>query len=227
VTLPGWLTSARTTVDEAITAQSSRQKHETAAEAQAALNESLADLTALQTAVQTARDAGWLDGVPDHHGAGPAVAALLSKGPQRAEVNRLQTALPRFADQAKRTVTDAWTARIRSEVGGIDDLLALAEVLGRIPGHQGQQDKLTRALQPVRTLMRSLPAPTSEKELKSAAEQVDAAFNDAFGDTEVRQFLLAASRSGARLDQLTPTVLTWIQQNKAADLVRVSIGSAP
>ena len=119
---------------------------------------------------------------------------------------------------------DAWAARIRDQVGGIDDLLALADVLGRIPDHEEQQGMLTKALQPVRKLMVSLPTPTSEEDLKSVAEAVEAAFKNAFGDAEVREFLLAASRSGAGLDQLTPTVRTWIEQSGAAHLLRISIG---
>jgi hypothetical protein len=225
MTLPHWLTSARETLDAAISAESNRQRQEVATDAQSELEARLGELLGLEVAVKVGREAGWFDCVWDSHGAGLAVDALVSKGPQRTEVNRLQTSLPAFVADARRHVTDAWIARVHSSVGRIEDLRALIEALGRIPGHQGQQKMLTTALQPVQKLMRSLPNSSSEKELKSVGEAVEAAFKKAFGDVEVREFLLAASRSGARLDQLTPTVRAWIEENKADDLVRVSIGS--
>ncbi len=226
MTLPGWLTSARETVDAAISAESSRQWREVALEARSELEERLGELIALEVAVKVGRDGDWFDCVWDSRGAGLAVEALVSKGPQRAAVNRLQTSLPAFVADAKRTVTDAWIARIHDQVGRADDLSVLAEVLGRIPDHEEQQEMLTAALRPIKKLMGSLPTSTSEQDLTSAAEAVDAAFKNAFGDVEVREFLLAASRSGADLHQLTRTVLAWIEENGGANLLRISIGPA-
>jgi hypothetical protein len=224
VTLPAWLTSARETIDEAITAESSRQQQEVASDAQAALDDHLDELTALATAVQAGRAAGWLgSAVADPRGAGPAVDALIAKGPRRAEVSRLQTALPVFVQEARRTVGAAWLERIRDQVGGLNDLQALVGVLDQIPGRLDRQAALKKALQPVTELTETLPTPASEAQLASASAVVDAAFRDAFGDDEVREFMLAASRSGANLAQLTPTVKAWIDENGAADLMRVSI----
>jgi hypothetical protein len=225
VTLPAWLTLAREIIDQAIGAESSKQQQEVAGDAQAALDEHLGELTALALAVQVGRGAGWLHAaVPDLRGVGPAIDALIAKGPRRAEVSRLQTALPVFVQEARRTVGAAWMARIRDQVGGISDLQVLVRVLGQIPGRQDQQGMLEHALLPVNQLMGGLPTLASEADLASAAAAVDAAFRNAFGDAEVREFLLAASRSGARLDQLTPTVRAWIEENGAADLMCVSIG---
>ena len=94
MTLPDWLTLARETLDEAISVESTKQRQAAAIEAQTELDARLDDLIALEVAVQTGRNSGWLGAVPDNHGAGPAVGALVSKGPQRAEVSRLQTSLP-------------------------------------------------------------------------------------------------------------------------------------
>jgi hypothetical protein len=227
MTLPAWLTSARETIDEAIAAESSKQQQEVASDARAVLDEQLGELTALAVAVQAGRGAGWLDGaVPDLRGAGQAVDALIARGPRRAEVSRLQTALPVFVQEARRTVGAAWMVRIRDQVGGISDLRALADVLDQIPNRQDQQIALRQALRPVNQLMDTLPTPASEAALAAAAAAVDAAFRHAFGDAEVRNFLLAASRSGASLAQLTPAVRAWIEENGAADLMRVSIGPA-
>jgi len=132
VTLPGWLTSARETVDAAISAESSRQWREVALEARSELEERLGELIALEVAVKVGRDGDWFDCVWDSRGAGLAVEALVSKGPQRAAVNRLQTSLPAFVADAKRTVTDAWIARIHDQVGRADDLSA-----GPNPGPRG------------------------------------------------------------------------------------------
>lgn len=225
MTLPAWLTSARETIDEAIVAESSRQQQEVANDAQVALDDHLDELTALATAVQVGRAAGWLgSAVADPRGAGPAVDELIAKGPRRAEVSRLQTALPVFVEEARRTVGAAWSTRIHNRVGRLSDLQALVGVLDRIPGRQDRQAALKKALQPVTKLMQTLPTPASEAELWSASAAVDAAFRNAFGDDEVREFLLSASRSGASLAQLTPTVKAWIDENGAADLIRVSIG---
>jgi hypothetical protein len=225
--LPAWLITARETIDEAIAAESSKQQQEVASDARAVLDEQLGELTALAVAVQVGRGAGWLEAaVPDLRGAGPAVDALIARGPRRAEVSRLQTALPVFVQEARRTVGAAWMARIRDQVGGISDLQARADVLGQIPNRQDQQIALSQALQPVNQLMDTLPTPASEAALASAADAVDAAFRNAFGDAEVREFLLAASRSGASLAQLTPAVRAWIAENGAADLMRVNIGPA-
>jgi hypothetical protein len=227
VTLPAWLTSAREIIDEAIAAESTKQQQQVASDAQAVLDDHLGELTDLALAVQAGRGAGWLPAaVSDYRGAGPAIDALLAKGPRRAEVSRLQTALPIFVEEARRAVSAAWIARIRDRVGGISDMQVLAGVLGQIPGHQEQQGILEQALRPVNQLTDTLPTSGSEAALASAAAAVDAAFRNAFGDAEVREFLLAASRSGARLDQLTPTVRAWIEENGAADLMRISIGPA-
>jgi hypothetical protein len=227
VTLPVWLTSARETIDEAIAAESSKQQQEVASDARATLDDHLDELTGLATAVRAGRAAGWLAGaMADPRGAGPAVDGLIAKGPRRAEVSRLQTALPVFVEEARRTVGAAWSERIRERVGGLSDLQALVGVLDKIPGRQDRQAVLKEALQPVIELMHTLPTPTSEADLASASATVDAAFRNAFGDTEVREFLLAASRSGASLAQLTPTVRAWIDKNGAADLMHVSIGPA-
>jgi hypothetical protein len=227
VRLPVWLTSARGTIDEAIAAESSRQQQEVASDAQAALNDHLDELTALAIAVQVGQAAGWLVDIvvdPRGAGAGPAVDALIAKGPRRAEVNRLQTALPVFVQEARRTVGAAWLARIRDQVGGLSDLKALVGVLDQIPDSQDRQAALKKALQSVTELTDTLPTPASETKLASVGAEVDAAFRNAFGDAEVREFLLAASRSGASLGQLTPTVRAWIEENGAANLMRVSIG---
>ena len=166
MTLPIWLTSARETIDDAIAAESSKQQQEVASDAQAALDEHLDELTALALAVQAGRVAGWLGGAgADPRGAGPAVDALIAKGPRRAEVSRLQTALPVFVEQARRTVGAAWIARIRDQVGGLNDLQALVGVLDQIPGRQDQQAVLEKALQPVIKLMDTLPTSTSEADL--------------------------------------------------------------
>ena len=227
MTLPVWLTSARETIDEAIAAESSKQQQEVASDAQAALDEHLDELTALAVAVKAGRAAGWLGGaVADPRGAGSAVDALIAKGPRRAEVSRLQTGLPVFVDQARRTVGVAWLARIRDQVGGLTDLQALVGVLDQIPNRQDQQSVLEKALQPVIKLRDTLPTPTSEANLASAGSVMEAAFRNAFGDAEVRDFLLAASRSGASVAQLTPTVRAWIEENGAADLMRISIRPA-
>ena len=227
MTLPAWLTSARETIDEAIAAESSKQQQEVASDAQAALDDHLDELSALATAVQAGRAAAWLGGaVADPRGAGPAVDALIAKGPRRAEVSRLQTALPVFVEQARRTVGAAWNERIRVQVGGLSDLQSLVGVLDQIPNRQDQQSVLERALQPVIKLRDTLPTPTSEADLASAGSVMEAAFRNAFGDAEVRDFLLAASRSGASLAQLTPTVRAWIEENGAADLMRVTIRPA-
>jgi hypothetical protein len=227
VTLPVWLTLARETIDEAIAAESSKQQQEVAGDAQAALDDHLDELTALAVAVKAGRAAGWLSGaVADSRGAGPAVDALIAKGPRRAEVSRLQTALPVFVEQARSTVGAAWAERIRDQVGGLNDLQTLVRVLDQIPGRQNQQAVLKRALQPVIKLRDTLPTATSEADLASAGAAVDAAFRQAFGNTEVREFLLAAARSGASLAQLTPTVWAWIEENGAADLMRVTIRPA-
>lgn len=228
MTLPVWLTSARETVDEAIAAESSKQQQEVSIDAQAALDEYLDELTALAKAVKAGRAAGWLgDVMADSRGAAPAIEALIAKGPRRAEVSRLQTALPVFVEEARRTVGSAWIARIHDRVGRLSDLQALVGVLDRLPGRQDRQTALKKALQPVTDLMQTTPGPTSEADLASASASVDAAFRDAFGDAEVREFLLAASRSGASLDQLTSAVRAWIDENGAGDLMRVSIGSEP
>lgn len=227
MTLPVWLTSARETIDAAIAAESSRRQQELVSDAQAALNDHLDELTALATAVQVGRAAGWLgNAMADPRGAGPAVDALITKGPRRAEVSRLQTALPVFVQQARQTIGAAWIARIRDQVGGLTDLRALVRVLDQIPDQQDRQAMLKKALQPVTKLRDTLPTSTSEADLASAGAAVDAAFRNAFGNAEVREFLLAASRSGASLAQLTPTVRAWIEENGAADLMRVSIESA-
>jgi hypothetical protein len=223
VTLPEWLTSARETIDEAIVAQSSRQQQEVASDAQAALDDHLDELTDLAMAVQAGRAAGWLGAVADPRGAGPALDALIAKGPRRAEVSRLQTALPVFVEQARRTVGAAWNERIRDQVGGLSDLQALVGVLDQIPNRHDQQSVLEEALQPVIKLRDTLPTPTSEADLASVGSVMETAFRNAFGDAEVRDFLLAASRSGASLAQLTPTVKAWIEENGAADLMRVII----
>ena len=224
MTLPVWLTSARETIDEAIAAESSKQQQEVASDAQAALGDHLDELSALATAVQAGRAAGWLRGaVADPRGAGPAVDALIAKGPRRAEVSRLQTALPVFVEQARRTVGAAWNERIRDQVGGLSDLQALVGVLDQILNRQDQQSVLEKALRPVIKLRDTLPTPTSEADLASAGAAMEAAFRNAFGDAEVRDFLLAASRSGASLAQLTPAVRAWIEENGAADLMRVTI----
>lgn len=227
MTLPAWLTSARETIDEAIAAESSKQQQEVASDAQAALDDHLDELSALATAVQAGRAAGWLGGaVADPRGAGPAVDALIAKGPRRAEVSRLQTALPVFVEQARRTVGAAWNERIRDQVGGLSDLQALVGVLDQILNRQDQQSVLEKALRPVIKLRDTLPTPTSEADLASAGSVMEAAFRNVFGDTEVRDFLLAASRSGASLAQLTPAVRAWIEENGAADLMRVTIRPA-
>lgn len=225
MTVPAWLTSAREIIDEAIVAESSRQQQEVANDAKAALDDYVDELTSLATAVQAGRAAGWLGStVADPRGARPAVDALIAKGPRRAEVSHLQTALPVFVQEARRTVGAAWHTRIHDRVGRLSDLQALVSVLKRLPGRQDRQAALTKALQPITELMQTLPGPTSEADLTSAGTAVDAAFRDAFGDAEVREFLLAASRSGASLAQLTPTVRAWIEENGAEDLLRVSMG---
>jgi hypothetical protein len=227
VTLPVWLTTARETIDDAIAAESSKQQQEVASEAQVVLDDQLDELTVLARAVQAGRAAGWLGGAAaDPRGAGSAVDALIAKGPRRAEVSRLQTALPIFVEQARRTVGAAWNERIRVQVGGLSDLQALVGVLDQIPNRQDQQSVLEKALQPVIKLRDTLPTPTSEADLASAGSVMEAAFRNAFGDAEVRNFLLAASRSGASLAQLTPTVRAWIEENGAADLMRVTIRPA-
>lgn len=227
MTLPAWLTSAREIIDEAIAAESSKQQQEVAIDAREALDDYLDELTDLATAVQAGRDAGWLDGaMADPRSAGSAIDALIAKGARRAEVSHLQTALPVFVEEVRRTVGAAWSIRIRDQVGGVSDLQALVGVLDQIPGRQNQQSVLEKALQPVIKLMNTLPTPTAEADLTSAGIAVDAVFRNAFGDVEVREFLLAASRSGASLAQLTPTVRAWIEENGAADLMRVSIGPA-
>ena len=129
-----------------------------AGDARAALDDHLDELTGLATAVQVGRAAGWLvDAMVDPRGAGPAVDALIAKGPRRAEVNRLQTALPVFVEEARRTVGAAWSARIRDRVGGVSDLQALVGVLDQIPGRQDRQAVLENALQSVIKLIRTLP----------------------------------------------------------------------
>jgi hypothetical protein len=227
VTVPIWLTSARETIDEAVAAESNKDQQEVVGDAQAALDDHLAELTDLAVAVKAGRAAGWLSGgMPDPRGAGPAVDALIARAPRRAEVSRLQTALPVFVEQARGTVGAAWIARIRDQVGGLSDLEALVDVLDRIPHHRDRQAVLKRALQPINKIIRTMPTPTSEAELASAAAAVDAAFQNSFGNAEVREFLLAASRSGASLAQLTPIVMAWIEENGAADLMRVTIRPA-
>ena len=118
--------------------------------------------------MQVGRAAGWLAGaMADPRGAGSAVDALIAKGPRRAEVSRLQTALPLFVEEARRTVGAAWIARIRDRVGGLSDLQALVGVLDKIPGRQDRQAALKEALQPVTKLMHTLPGrrpkPTSRQ----------------------------------------------------------------
>lgn len=227
MTLPVWLTLARETIDEAIAAESSKQQQEVAGDAQTALDDHLDELTALAVAVQAGRAAGWLSGaVADPRGAGLAVDALIAKGPRRAEVSRLQTALPVFVEQTRGIVGAAWADRIRDRVGGLNDLQALVRVLEQIPDRQDQQAALKKALQPVIKLRDTMPTATSEADLASAAAAVDAAFRDAFGNAEVREFLLAASRLGASLAQLTPTVSAWIENKGAADLMRVIVRPA-
>jgi hypothetical protein len=224
VTLPVWLTSARETIDAAIAAESTKQQQEVASDARAALEDHLDELTDLAMAVQAGRAAGWLAAVTDPRDAGPVLDALIAKGPRRAEVSRLQTALPVFVEHVRRTVGAAWNARIRDQVGGLTDLQALVGVLDQIPNRQDQQSVLEKALKPVIKLRDTLPTPTSEADLASASSVMEAAFRNAFGEVEVRDFLLAASRSGASLAQLTPNVRTWIEENGAADLMRVRIG---
>jgi hypothetical protein len=224
--LPVWLTSARETIDAAIEAESNKNQQDVISDAQAALDSHLVELTALSEAVKVGRAAGWLSGaITDSRGAsaGPAVDALIARGPRRAEVSHLQTALPLFVEQARRAVGAAWMARIRDQVGGLDDLEALVVVLDRIPHHQDQQVELKKARQPVIKLMHTLPTSASEVELASAGAAVAAAFQNAFGNPEVREFLLAASRSGASLSQLTRSVSDWIEENGAAELMRVTI----
>jgi len=226
MTLPLWLTSARETVDAAITAKSAKDKREVATDAQEELDKRLMKLLALETAVKVGRAAGWFESVPDYAGAGSAVEALASKGPRRAELNRLQTSLPTFVDQAERAVKDAWTERVRDQIGRSDDLAALADVLARIQGRQEQRDMLLAALAPVQKLLLTLPTSKSEEELRSVGTAVNVVFDKAFPNAEVREFLLAASRTGATLHQLTPAVEAWIRENAANDLVRIIIGAA-
>ena len=227
MTLPVWLISAQEIINEAITAQSTKQQQEVAKDAQAALDEHLDELTALAGAVKAGRAAGWIGAaVTDPRGAESALDALIAKGPRRAEVSRLQTALPAFVDQARRTVAAAWKARIRDQVGGLDDLQSLVGVLDQIPDRRDRQAVLKEALKPVIKLQDILPTAASEADLASAGAAVEAAFQNAFGNAEVREFLLAASRTGASLVQLTPCVLAWIEENGAANLMRVKITPA-
>jgi len=48
----------------------------------------------------------------------------------------------------------------------------------------------------------------------------------AFGNEDVRQFLLACSRTGATFDQLTDSVSEWLKQTGANQLLRVRLGQA-
>jgi hypothetical protein len=168
---------------------------------------------------------GWLSDVAQAGPVESALRALASRGAAQQRVADLQRALPAYAQNATRIIGESWAAHVRSRAGRYEDLQALLELLRNLPGQDGTRRILQEALRQLHTLITGSPTDESESELVRAAETVQRALSAAFGDDEVTDFLLACSRAGARLEQLTPTVEAWLASTGVGRLIRIRLGA--
>lgn len=224
--LPGWIESARETVDEAVQSRDTADKNESATAAKELLVSEIATLAGLSTAVSVGRKQGWL-ATPSPQSATVARSALeavVTKGALRRDVNQLQKTLPTYVNQLKAEVEREWKQHVQDQVGRIDDLDALIRLMAVLPGQESQRDLLEKLRKPLLDLAKTMPIESSDAALTATAEQFDIAFSQAFGNEDVRQFLLACSRTGATLDQMTANVSEWLEQTGADQLLRIRLG---
>jgi hypothetical protein len=225
-TLPEWIESARETVDEAVQSRHTAAKNESASTAKELLVSEIQTLACLSTAVSVGRRHGWVATPSPQSAAGTrsALEAVVTKGALRRDVNQLQKTLPRYVTQLNAEVEREWTQHVQDRVGRIDDLDALIRLMAALPGQESQRDLLEKLRKPLLDLAKTLPTESSDAALTATAEQFETAFSQAFGNDDVRQFLLACSRTGATLDQLTANVSEWLKQTGADQLLRIRLG---
>ena len=225
---PQWLESARETVDAAVQSRNTAEKNESAVAAKELLQSQLGTLASLSTAVSVGRDQGWLE-KPSLQGAAStraSIEAVVSKGALRRPVSQLQTALPSYVTQLKADVERQWKQHVELTVGRVDDLDALIRLMAALPGQESQRLLLDGLRKPLLGLAKAIPTKSTEAELEITARQFDNAFSQAFGNEEVRHFLLACSRTGATLDQMTANVSEWLNHTGASAILRIRLGQA-
>lgn len=229
VKAPQWLESARETVDAAVESRDVADKNQSASTAKETLESELGTLAALSTAASVGRSQGWFAATASHQSAAvarSALQALVTKGALQREVNQLQTTLPRYVTQLKGEIEREWKQHVEVQVGRIEDLDALIRLMAALPGQESQRELLEKLRKPLLDLGKTIPTESSATTLSDTAKQFENAFSKAFGNEDVRQFLLACSRTGATFDQLTGSVSEWLKQTGANQLLRVRLGQA-
>jgi len=226
--LPQWLESARETVDAAVQSRAAADKNESAMTAKELLDSQSGPLAAVATAVGLGRDRGWLTLGQSQNAVSvrSSLEAVVSKGSLRRDVNHLQTKLPSYVAQLIAEVERQWKQHVELKVGRIEDLDALIRLMAALPGQESQRTLLEELRKPLLDLAKAMPSGSSETDLEETAKLFEKVFSKAFGNEEIRQFLLACSRTGATLDQMTSNVSDWLNQTGADSILRIRLGQA-
>lgn len=234
MTAPVWLVEARDAVDVALAAVTANEKAANVAQVVDVLEKGVgagvvdSEFGELVNASVTGLHDRWLSptAVPNASDIDSALTRVVQGDISASVLRSLSEHLPRYAEQLRIAVAQGWRTHVATTVGGVDDLRALATVLKAIPGQHDASLKLTAAQESVARLTDRLPGSDSAERLAAATAAVNQAFGEAVEDAEVRDFLVACSRSGALMSQLTPGVRSWIEKNKASDRFVVQLGTA-
>ncbi|MBX7133591.1 MAG: hypothetical protein K1X67_13030 [Fimbriimonadaceae bacterium] len=229
VEVPEWISTARETVDAAVESRQALEKSESALAANELLSSELPMLAEVSTAVGIGLRRGWLADRPLQQSGAvvrTALEAVVSKGALRRDVNLLQQSLPKYVAELRTEVERNWKEYVEATVGRIEDIDALIRLMAALPGQESQRKLLEKLRKPLLDLAKSIPAESSESDLASVAVELEQAFSQAFGNEDVRQFLLACSRTGATLDQMNASVSEWLQHTGADQLLRIRLGQS-
>lgn len=225
MTAPAWLAEAREAVDDALATATVNDRASNIAQVVAVLDEAdgagrpssaFSDLVA---AARLGLTTGWLSitELPDSASALASLDRIARGDVTASSLRSLSQHLPSYIQQLRARTAAGWRTHVTRTVGGVEDLQALSVVLRAIPGQRDASARLATALTAISTLNTQLPDLTAEERLNATAVLVNEAFDEAVDEKEVRDFLIACSRTGATMTQLSPSVRTWIEQNNAAD----------